>query len=263
MKHSFLISAALAAAVSALTLGSAQAGELKIGVTPVPHAEIIEFIKPALKKEGVDIKIVEFNDYVQPNLAVDSKELDLNFFQHAPYLDSFISEHGSKLINLFGVHIEPIGAYSSRVKDVKDLKEGAKVAIPNDPTNGGRALLLLQTQGLLSLKDPKSITSTVQDIKENKLGLKFIELEAPQLPRSLDEVDLAIINTNYAIDAGLNPIKDALFIEDGNSPYVNVVVGNPDSAKNPDTEVLKKVLLSDEVKKFILDKYQGAVVPAF
>ena len=253
----------LSVAALALSFSSNAAETLTIGATPVPHVEILEVVKPDLKSQGIDLKIVEFNDYVQPNTSVSDKLLDLNFFQHRPYLDSFIKDHGSDLVEVGGIHIEPIGFYSHKIKDLKDLKKGATIAIPNDPTNGGRALLLLQSAGLITLEDPKSISATPLDIKDNKLNLNIKELEAPQLPRSLDDVDGAIINTNYAIDAGLNPLKDALFIENADSPYVNVVVGNSQSVKKDSVKALLKALQSDKVKKFINDKYNGAVVAAF
>ena len=253
----------LSVAALALSFSSNAAETLTIGATPVPHVEILEVVNPDLKSQGIDLKIVEFNDYVQPNTSVSDKLLDLNFFQHRPYLDSFIKDHGSDLVEVGGIHIEPIGFYSHKIKDLKDLKKGATIAIPNDPTNGGRALLLLQTAGLITLEDPKSISATPLDIKDNKLNLNIKELEAPQLPRSLDDVDGAIINTNYAIDAGLNPLKDALFIENADSPYVNVVVGNSQSVKKDSVKALLKALQSDKVKKFINDKYNGAVVAAF
>lgn len=253
----------LSVAALALSFSSNAAETLTIGASPVPHVEILEVVKPDLKAQGIDLKIVEFNDYVQPNTSVSDKLLDLNFFQHRPYLDSFIKDHGSDLVEVGGIHIEPIGFYSHKLKDLKDLKKGATIAIPNDPTNGGRALLLLQTAGLITLEDPKAISATPLDIKENKLNLNIKELEAPQLPRSLDDIDAAIINTNYAIDAGLNPLKDALFIENADSPYVNVVVGNSVSVKKDSVKALLKALQSDKVKKFINDKYNGAVVAAF
>lgn len=253
----------LSVAALVLSFSSNAAETLTIGASPVPHVEILEVVKPDLKAQGIDLKIVEFNDYVQPNTSVSDKLLDLNFFQHRPYLDSFIKDHGSDLVEVGGIHIEPIGFYSHKLKDLKDLKKGATIAIPNDPTNGGRALLLLQTAGLITLEDPKSISATPLDIKDNKLNLNIKELEAPQLPRSLDDVDGAIINTNYAIDAGLNPLKDALFIENADSPYVNVVVGNSVSVKKDSVKALLKALQSDKVKKFINDKYNGAVVAAF
>ncbi len=253
------------AALTAVSFSfTAQANEtITIGATPVPHVEILEFVKPVLAKEGYDLKITEFNDYVQPNLAVADNQLDCNFFQHLPYLESFVKERGSDLVNVGGIHIEPMGIYSRKIKDLKDLKDGATVAIPNDPTNGGRALLLLQSAGLITLEDPKSVTSTPLDIKDNNKNLNFKELEAPQLPRSLDDTDISIINTNYAIDAGLNPLKDALFIEKSDSPYVNIVVANSKTAKSEGVQALVKALKTNEVKKFILDKYKGAVVPAF
>ncbi|MGN1282173.1 MAG: MetQ/NlpA family ABC transporter substrate-binding protein [Succinivibrio sp.] len=259
-KSLFAATAVLAASLSL----SAQAGDtLSVGATPVPHVEILEVVKPVLAKEGIDLKIVEFNDYVQPNLAVSDGQLDVNYFQHRPYLDSFVKEHGSDLVEAGGIHIEPMGVYSSSLKDLKDLKEGATVAIPNDPTNGGRALLLLQSAGLIKLDDPSSVTATPLDITENSKKLNFKELEAAQLPRSLSDVDIAIINTNYAIGANLNPLKDSLLIESSDSPYVNVIVGNSKSAKSDKVKALVKALQSDEVKKFIEDKYKGAVVAAF
>ena len=165
-----------------------------VGATPVPHAEILNEIKPLLAKEGVDLKVVEFTDYVKPNLALNDKELDANFFQHTPYLDKFNSEHGTKLKAIAKIHVEPMGIYSRKIKDLKDLADGAKVAIPNDPTNGGRALLILQSAGLITLKDGGNITSTVQDVVKNDKNLQFVELEAAQIPRSIDDVDIALIN---------------------------------------------------------------------
>lgn len=254
----------LAAVTAASFSFTAQANEtITIGATPVPHVEILEFVKPVLVKEGYDLKITEFNDYVQPNLAVADNQLDCNFFQHLPYLESFVKERGSDLVNVGGIHIEPMGIYSRKIKDLKDLKDGATVAIPNDPTNGGRALLLLQSAGLITLEDPKSVTSTPLDIKDNNKNLNFKELEAPQLPRSLDDTDISIINTNYAIGASLNPLKDALFIENSDSPYVNIVVANSKTAKKAGVKALVKALKSPEVKKFIEEKYKGAVVAAF
>lgn len=254
----------LAALTAASVSFSANANEtITVGATPVPHAEILEAVKPILAKEGFDLKITEFNDYVQPNLAVSDGQLDCNFEEHEPYLKAFVKERGSDLVNVGGVHIEPMGVYSKKIKDLKDLKDGATVAIPNDPTNGGRALLLLQAAGLITIEDPKSVTATPLDVKENKKNLNFKELEAPQLPRALDDTDISIINTNYAIGAGLNPLKDSLYIESSDSPYVNIIVANSKTAKSAGVQALVKALRTPEIKKFILDKYQGAVVPAF
>lgn len=236
---------------------------LKVGATAVPHAEILEQVKPILAKEGIDLQIVEFNDYVQPNLALNDGELDANFFQHKPYLDEFISEHNVKLVSSGGVHIEPMGIYSKKVKSLGDIKDGATVAIPNDPTNGGRALLLMAKSGLITLKDNTNITSTIQDITANPKNLKFQEVEAAQLPRVLDDVDAAVINTNYAMQAGFVPATDALAIEDSTSPYVNIVAVKEGDQDKPAIQALMKALKSDTVKKFIEEKYKGAVVPAF
>ena len=238
---------------------------LKVGATAVPHAELLNFVKPKLKAEGVDLQVREFSDYVQPNSAVQDKQLDANFFQHQPYLDSFNKDHKTTLAAVPNgkIHVEPFGAYSSKIKNIKDLKDGATVAIPNDPSNGGRALILLAKQGLIELKDPKSLTPTPLDVVKNPKKLKFKELEAPLLPRALADVDLALINTNYAIEAKLNPIKDALFIEGADSPYTNIVVARTDRVNDPAIAKLTQALRSDDVKKFILEKYKGAVIPAF
>ena len=243
--------------------GTAKEVTLKIGATPVPHAELLAEIKPDLKEQGITLEIVEFNDYVQPNIALNDKELDANFFQHEPYLNDFVKEHKDvKLKNAGGVHIEPMGIYSKKIKDLKELADGATVSIPNDPTNGGRSLLLLQKAGLLKLKDGVNETATVQDIAENPKNLVIQEVEAAQLPRTLEDVDISIINTNFAMNADLNPMKDALFIEDKTSPYVNIIAVREDENRD-EIKTLVKSLQSDKVKKFIEDKYKGAIVPAF
>ena len=255
---------AIALAAAALGANAADA-VLKVAATAVPHAEILNFVKPQLKAQGVDLQVKEFSDYVQPNIAVEDKQLDVNFFQHQPYLDSFNKDRKTSLVIVPNgkVHVEPFGAYSSKIKNIKDLKDGASVAIPNDPSNGGRALILLAKQGLIELKDPKSLTPTPLDVVKNPKKLKFRELEAPLLPRALNDVDLALINTNYAIEAKLNPTQDALFIEGADSPYTNIVVSRTDRAQDPTIAKLIKALHTPEVKKFIQDKYKGAVVPAF
>ena len=254
----------LLAAVAAFAAISANAAEtLSIAATAVPHAEILEFVKPTLAKEGVDLKVKVFTDYIQPNVQVAEKRLDANFFQHQPYLDEFNKGKGTNLVSIAGVHLEPLGAYSSKYKKLDEIPSGANVVIPNDATNGGRALLLLQKAGLITLKDKANILSTPKDIAENPKNLKIRELEAATLPRVLTQVDLALINTNYAIEAKLNPKADALFIEGDDSPYVNILVARPD---NKDSDALKKLvgaLHSPEVKQFINEKYKGAVIPAF
>jgi D-methionine transport system substrate-binding protein len=253
----------LIAAFAAVAAFSAHAETLTVAATPVPHAEILEFVKPALAKEGVDLKVKVFTDYIQPNVQVAEKRLDANFFQHQPYLDEFNKAKGTNLVAVTGVHLEPLGAYSSKLKDLKDLPSGANVVIPNDATNGGRALLLLAKAGVITLKDPTNILSTVKDIATNPKDLKIRELEAATIPRVLTQVDLALINTNYALEAKLDPSKDALVIEGNDSPYVNILVSRAD---NKDSEAMQKLaaaLHSPEVKKFITEKYKGAVLPAF
>ena len=237
---------------------------LKIGATPVPHAELLAEIKPDLKEKGITLEVIEFNDYVQPNIALNDKELDANFFQHEPYLNDFIKEHKDvKLKNAGGIHIEPMGIYSKKLKDLKELADGATVSIPNDPTNGGRALLLLQKAGLLKLKDGVNEMATVQDIADNPKNLMIQEVEAAQLPRTLEDVDISIINTNFAMNADLNPMKDALFIEDKTSPYVNIIAVRDGDENRDDIKTLVNTLQSDKIKKFIEEKYKGAIVPAF
>lgn len=236
---------------------------VKVGATPEPHAKILEFVKEKLAAEGVNLEVIVFNDYVQPNVQVYEKQLDANFFQHVPYLDEFNAEKGYDLVKVTGVHIEPIGAYSSKISAIEELKDGAKVAIPNDATNGGRALALLAKHNLITLKDGVGILATVQDIADNPKKLEIVELEAATLPRVLPDVDVAVINTNYALEAGLVPTRDALFIEESDSPYVNILVSRPD---NKDDEAIRKLaaaLNSAEVKQFIEETYEGAVVPAF
>jgi D-methionine transport system substrate-binding protein len=252
------------AAAAALTSAAAQAADtISVAATAVPHAEILEFVKPALAKEGVELKVKVFTDYVQPNVQVAEDRLDANFFQHQPYLDEFNASRSTQLVSIAGVHVEPFGAYSSKHKSLADLPQGANVVIPNDATNGGRALLLLQKAGVIKLKDGAGITATVKDIAENPKGIKVRELEAATLPRVLTQVDLALINTNYALEAKLNPTKDALVIEGSDSPYVNILVARADNKDNVALQKLAKALNSAEVKAFITEKYQGAVVPAF
>ncbi len=236
---------------------------LKVGATPVPHAEILNEIKPLLAKDGINLQIIEFTDYVKPNLSLNDKEIDANFFQHEPYLKKFAADRKLDLVNLVAVHIEPMGVYSKKLKDIKSVPDGAKVAIPNDPTNGGRALNILAKAGLIKLKDGVGISATVGDIVENPKNLKITEAEAAMLPRTLDDVDLAVINSNFAMEAKLNPTKDALFIEPKDSPYANIVAVRKGDENRKEIQALKKALTSPEVKKFIEEKYKGAVIPAF
>ena len=254
----------LLALAAALQFGPAPAGEpLRVGATPVPHAEILELIKPELARQGIDLDIKVFTDYVQPNLQVDQKHLDANYFQTKPYLDNFNSGKGTDLVIVEGVHVEPFGGYSDKYQSLEELPEGATIAIPNEGSNSGRALLLLQKAGLLELKDPSNALATPSDIASNPRKFKFRQLESAMLPRVLNQVDLAMINTNYALEAKLNPKEDALVIEGSDSPYVNYLVARPDNRDSAAIKKLAEALTSPEVKAFIEQKYSGAVLPAF
>ncbi|GLQ87576.1 MetQ/NlpA family ABC transporter substrate-binding protein [Dyella flagellata] len=243
--------------------GGSNSQTLTVAATAVPHAEILKEVKPILAKQGVDLDIKVFADYVQPNTQVVEKSIDLNYFQTKPYLDTFNREHNTQLVIITGVHIEPFGAYSHKYKSIEQLPSGATVTLPNDPSNEGRALLLLARNGLITLKDPNNELATPKDVVTNPKNLVFKPLEAAMLPRTLDEVDLALINTNYALAAGLNPGKDALLIENKDSPYVNYLVGRPDNKDDPRVQKLAQALTSPQVKAFIEQKYHGAVLPAF
>ncbi|MFC3608095.1 MetQ/NlpA family ABC transporter substrate-binding protein [Stutzerimonas tarimensis] len=254
----------LLTALAAFAALSVQAAErLQVAATAVPHAEILEFVRPVLAEDGVDLQVKVFTDYVQPNVQVAEGRLDANFFQHQPYLDEFNRSRGTALVSVAGVHIEPFGAYSRRVDSLEALPERAEVVIPNDATNGGRALLLLAQGGVIGLADPDSITATPRDITDNPKRLRIRELEAATLPRVLNQVHLALINTNYALEAGLNPGEDALLIEGAESPYVNILVAREDNATSEAVQKLAAVLNSEAVRAFIKERYQGAVVPAF
>jgi len=265
MKISSLRLAAVVLLVLALgaVAGAQTPTVVTVGATPVPHAEVLEFVKPLLRAEGIELNIVEFTDYVLPNLALADGELDANYFQHIPYLEAFSADHRLNLSVLAGIHIEPIGLYSQRVSSLDQLRNGAVIAIPNDATNGGRALLLLQQAGLIRLADDVGIDATVFDVVDNPRRLRFQELEAPLLPRALADVDAAVINTNYALEAGLVPLRDAIVIEGAESPYVNVVAVRTGDENNPALLKLAEALTRPEVRQFILDEYEGAVVPVF
>jgi D-methionine transport system substrate-binding protein len=238
---------------------------LKVAASAIPHAQILEFIKPQLRAEGIDLQVKVFTDYIQPNLQVEEKQLDANFFQHQPYLDAFNREHGTHIVAVPNsqVHIEPFGAYSRKVKQIAQLRDGAQIAVPNDPSNSARALLLLQKQGLIKLKDPTNIFATAHDIVWNPKKIKIRELEAATLPRVLDDVDIALINTNYALAAGLNPTRDALFIESADSPYANLVAARPDNVRSPAIQKLVAALRSPAAKQFVKETYHGAVLTTF
>jgi len=236
---------------------------LKVGATPVPHSEILNLIKPKLEEQGIKLEIIEFTDYVRPNLALDAEEIDANFFQHAPYMESFAREHNIELVSAAKVHVEPLGLYSKKIKSTDELKDGALISIPNDPTNEGRALILLESKGYIKLREGAGLEATDEDIEANPKNLVFKPIDAAQLPRTLEDVDAAVINTNYALEAGLNPSKDALIIEGSESPYANILTIRPEDKDNENIKKLIEALQSDEVKKFIEEQYKGAVVPAF
>ncbi|MFJ2094196.1 MetQ/NlpA family ABC transporter substrate-binding protein [Streptomyces sp. NPDC087901] len=237
---------------------------LVVAASPTPHADILDFVKKNLaEKAGLKLEVKEFTDYVLPNTATETGQVDANFFQHQPYLDDFNKKNNTHLVSVGTVHLEPLGLYSKKVKDLGDIKSGQTIAVPNDTTNEGRALQLLAENGLITLKDGVGTSAKLSDITDKK-GLEFKELEAATVPRALNDVDAAVINGNYAIEADLKPAKDALVLEkaDGN-PYANIIAVKKGNEKDARVEKLVKLLHSDEVKKFIEDNYQGSVIPAF
>ncbi|MEU8651083.1 MetQ/NlpA family ABC transporter substrate-binding protein [Streptomyces sp. NPDC048737] len=266
-------------AVGALTLGLSACGSDKdsgsgsadtsgpliVAASPVPHAEILTFVKDELAKDaGLDLEVKEFTDYVTPNTATEDGSVGANYFQNQPYLDDFNKKNGTHIVPVVTVHLEPLGLYSNKFKSVDDLKSGATVAVPNDTVNEARALKLLAANGLITLKDGAGNSATPADISKNPKNLKFKELEAAQTPRSLDDVDAAVINGNYAIEADLKPSKDALVLESAtDNPYGNFLAVKEGDEDDPRVQKLAKLLTSAEVKKFIEDKYAGSVIASF
>jgi D-methionine transport system substrate-binding protein len=236
---------------------------IKVGATPVPHAEILKVIEEDLAREGITLEIIEFTDYVKPNLALNDGEIDANFFQHLPYLENFNSSHGTRLKSVGTVHVEPIGFYSQKIDSAEELKDKALIAIPSDSVNGARALLLLEANGLIKLSEDAGLEATERDIAENPKKLKFKAIEAAQLPRILPDVDGAVINGNYALEAGFNPVEDSIFLEDEKSPYANILAVHEDNADSEVIKTLLEHLQSEKVADYILSEYEGAVVPAF
>lgn len=236
---------------------------LKVGATPVPHAELLALVKEDLKEVGVTLEVVEFTDYVKPNLSLNDGEIDANFFQHVPYLESFAEERSLELSSVGTVHVEPLGLYSETAASIEALPAGATIAIPSDSVNGGRALLLLESEGLLVLKDDAGLEATEKDIVENPHGLIFTPIEAAQIPRVLVDVDAGIINGNYALEAGLNPAEDALLLEGAESPYANILVVRKGDEELESVQILLEALQSEKVRAYILETYGGGVVPAF
>ncbi|GCB51019.1 MetQ/NlpA family ABC transporter substrate-binding protein [Streptomyces sp. NL15-2K] len=255
----------LSACGSQDSAASDTSGPLVVAASPTPHAEILTYVKDNLaKKAGLDLEVKEFTDYVTPNTATEDGSVDANYFQNQPYLDDFNKKNGTDIVPVVTVHLEPLGLYSHKVKRADDLKSGATVAVPNDSVNEARALKLLDANGLITLKDGVGNEATPSDIAKNPKNLKFKELEAAQTPRSLDDVDAAVVNGNYAIEADLSPAKDALVLESAkNNPYGNFLAVKNGNEKDPRVKKLAKLLTSAEVKKFIEDKYEGSVIASF
>ena len=236
---------------------------IKVGATPAPHADILEVAKDLMAEKGYTLEITEFDDYILPNTAVEDGSLDANYFQHITYMNNFNEENGTHLVSVAAIHYEPFGIYAGKTASLEELADGASVAVPNDVTNEARALLLLEAQGLIKLSDDAGLDATPNDIVENPKNLTFTELEAAMVPNALTEVDIAVINVNYALEAGFNPVEDALAIEDADSPYVNILVVKEGNENNAAVQALVEALHSDTVRDFIEEKYAGAVVPAF
>jgi D-methionine transport system substrate-binding protein len=236
---------------------------LKVAATATPHAQMLQFAEPDLKAQGIDLVIIVTDDYNMPNRALAHKEVDANFFQHIPFMEEQIKQFKYPIMSLAKIEFEPMGIYSKKIKKLSDLKENSTIAIPNDPTNEARALLLLQKHGLIELGNPSNLLSTVTSIKSNPKKLKFIEVDAAMLPRSLGDVDAATINTNYALEANLSPLKDALALEGKDAPYANIIAIRKGEEENPHLKALKAAMTSDKMRAFILEKYKGAVLPAF
>jgi D-methionine transport system substrate-binding protein len=236
---------------------------LKVGVTPGPHAQIMEVVKKVAEKDGLKIQIVEFSDYVQPNVALNQGDIDINSFQHLPYLENMVKDRKYDLVMLAKTFTFPMGIYSKKIKSIKDLKDGAVIAMPNDPTNGGRALVLFEKAGLIKLKPGLGHKASVMDIVDNPRKFKIRELEAAQIPRTLEDMDIAAINTNYAMSAGLVPAKDALILEDASSPYANILAVRGKDKDNPLYKKFLKAYQSEEVKKFVTEEFKGSVIVAW
>lgn len=238
--------------------------KIVIGVSPTPHGEIIEGLKPEFEKEGLDVEVVNFDDYIQPNLQLEAGDLDANYFQHKPYLDSFTEERNIDNLDVLGyVHIEPMALYSEKYKSVDEIEDGAEIIIPNDPSNGARALILLENAGLIKLKDHTNLNSTEKDIAENPKNLKFTAMDAPSIAQVYKDSGAAVINSNFAIGQGLDPTSDSIFLESTDSPYANLVAIRKEDADKEKFQKFLKVLNSEEAKKFIEETFKGAVIPAF
>jgi len=236
--------------------------KLTVGATDVPHAEVLEYIKPVLAEQGINLDIKVFSDYVMPNETLAGGDLDANYFQHKPWLENYVKESGNDIIPLIGVHIEPMGGYSKKITNINDLPDGARVGLPNAVSEIGRVLALLESNDLIKLTPGVGLEGTLQDVIDNPKNLKFVEVDASVLAPTIEEYDFAVINTNFAMSAGFVPAEDALIIEGTESPYVNVLAVRSESANDAAINALADVLLGEDVAKFLLEKYEGAVVPA-
>lgn len=259
-----------AASVEANAGGETAGGDdktIKVGASPAPHSEILEAIKPVLEEQGYSLEIIQFTDYIQPNVATTDGQILANYFQHVPYLDDYNAENGTELVSVGNIHFEPLGIFPGKTTSLDALADGAKVAVPNDPTNEARALQLLAAQGLLTLTDGVGLKATKRDILDNPKNLDIVEMEAAQLPRSLEDVDMAVINGNYALAAGLNSSTDALATEENSSEagqtFPNALVVNKGNENDPRVQALLAAMTSDAARDFMAEKYQGAVVPVF
>ncbi|QJA08313.1 MetQ/NlpA family ABC transporter substrate-binding protein [Romboutsia sp. CE17] len=273
MKLKKLLSLGLAVIISVSAVGCSSSKDKKddieasesktivVGASSTPHAEILEEIKPLVEAKGYDLDIKIFDDYVMPNTALSEGSLDANYFQHIPYLEETISQKGYKLTYTEKIHLEPMGVYSKTLKNLEELSNNSKIAIPNDPTNGSRAIQLLADNGLIKVSDHDLLT--IKDITENPKNIEFVEVEAAQLPSVLEDVDAAVINTNYALSANLNPTKDAIAIESSDSPYSNILACREDNKDSEKIKVLSEALTSPEAKAFIEEKYKGSIIPSF
>ena len=273
MKNRKFVTVSLAAALAIGTItangvlvsADAEKGTIKVAASATPHAEILEEAKPILEKEGWDLEVTVFDDYVQPNLVVESGDFDANYFQHIPYLDNFNEEQGTHLVNAGGIHYEPFGIYPGTKKTLDDLEDGDTIAVPNDTTNEARALLLLQDNGVITLKDGAGLEATVKDIEENPKNIQIEELEAAQVSRVKDEVAFVVLNGNYALQAGYSVSKDSIAHETSDSEaaktYVNIIAVKEGNEDNEAVKALVDVLKSDEIKDYINETYDGAVVP--
>lgn len=263
MKKLFALSALLGWILAGITSPAQAAERIKLGVDGGPHTEIAEVVQKIAAEKGLEIEIVPFADFVLPNAALADGDIDANSFQHLPYMQAMMKDRGYKLVSIGNTVLMPMAAYSKRIKGLDELKDGMSITIPNDPSNGGRALLLLAAQGLIELDPAAGILPTVFDITRNDRRFKFIELDAAQLPRTLDDTDISVINTNYAIEVGMVPARDSIFVESKESPYVNIIAVREEDKNRPEFKILLESYQNDEIRKFVEERYQGALLVGF